>query len=431
MEKYIGNKKSIVSDIYAFIDEGQIRNNLLIDVFSGTTNVGQFFKQKGYSIVSNDINALSYVLGVAYIKNNSFPKYTKLLNKINKKRKLQDPETAQKDISWIQKRINGDVVFSDTYFNDINFQENIYPLILVLEYLNNININKLSKTDLLFYDYYSKDGAHSDFISARGTTGKRNYFSSTNAKKLGKIMSTIKKWKNEKLINEKELCILLTSIIEEVSLIANVNGTFHDFNRDKLFPNSLVPLHLKPIAINIYGDRTKTYTVIKGDANKLSKNTKFRKAFKTSSTLYIDPPYNFRQYSSYYHLLNFIASYCKIKNIQNYAKDFQYVRGQNMKDNFDSQYCYKDTFAASLTDLIKTIKSKDVLISYCDVNNHWNKKNKERISEEGREVIINIFKTLNFEHYIKQPYEIERQNYQSQNGEHKENIKELLFYGRR
>ena len=34
--------------------------------------------------------------------------------------------------------------------------------------------------------------------------------------------------------------------------------------------------------------------------------------------LYIDPPYNFRQYTSYYFMLNLISDYCEIDNLEKY-----------------------------------------------------------------------------------------------------------------
>ena len=68
MDKYIGNKKVILCGIDAFLKQKGVRNGLFIDVFAGTTNVSQYFKQKGYSIICNDINEFSYVFGKVYIE---------------------------------------------------------------------------------------------------------------------------------------------------------------------------------------------------------------------------------------------------------------------------------------------------------------------------------------------------------------------------
>ena len=73
MDKYIGNKKVIVDGIEAFLKKKRIKKGMFIDVFAGTTNVSQYFKQKGYGIICNDINEFSYIFGKVYIENNSFP----------------------------------------------------------------------------------------------------------------------------------------------------------------------------------------------------------------------------------------------------------------------------------------------------------------------------------------------------------------------
>lgn len=78
MDKYIGNKKVIVDGIESFLKKKRIKNGMFIDAFSGTTNVSQYFKQRGYSIICNDINEFSYALGKVYVENNSFPNFKML-----------------------------------------------------------------------------------------------------------------------------------------------------------------------------------------------------------------------------------------------------------------------------------------------------------------------------------------------------------------
>lgn len=430
MDKYIGNKKVIVDGIEAFLRKKKIKNGIFIDVFSGTTNVSQYFKQKGYSIICNDINDFSYVFGKAYVENNTFPEFKNLIESKEFKGFSLNQEECKKSIDYIRRKIESDKLFEKSYYINTKYEEGIIPLIKVLQFLNDIDIESLSDIEKLFFEYYCIEGSKSDYISSRGTKGKRNYFTADNAKKLGKILATVKRWKDDGLINDMECYILLTCIIEEVTLNANVNGTFHDFNRKKLYPNAEARLVLKPIMLNIV-EFPAAYFVFKSDANTLKDDNLFGSLDISSSVLYIDPPYNFRQYSAYYHMINFIAKYCEISDVLSYAEGFEYVRGQNMSDNFNSQYCYKDSFIPALKELILGIKSKHVVISYYDENNHWN-HGKDEISMEGRDSIVNIFKEIGeFEKYDKSPSIIERQNYQSQSGGHKKMVDELLFYARR
>lgn len=430
MDKYIGNKKVIVDGIEAFLKKKKIKKGMFIDIFAGTTNVSQYFKQKGYSIICNDINDFSYVFGKVYVENNAFPKFERLLSSDEFIGFDINENDYDRNLDYIKRKIEGDKLFGTSYYEKVNFENGIKPLIKVLQYLNNVDISRLNAVESLFYDYYCIEGDKAEYVSSRGTTGKRNYFLPENAKKLGKILSVIKNWRNKELINEMECYILLVCVIEEVTLNANVNGTFHDFNRKKLYPNAEAKLVLKPIMLNIV-DVPAEYYVFKCDANKIKDDAEFSQMDISDSILYIDPPYNFRQYSAYYHMINFIAKYCEIDDVLAYAKGFKYVRGQNMTDNFNSQYCYKDSFIPALESLILGIKSKHVLISYYDENNHWN-HGKEKISMEGRKSIVGIFKSIGeFEKYDKQPYTIERKNYQSQSGGRKKMVDELLFYARR
>lgn len=433
MEKYIGNKKSILEGIEKFLLRKGIKSGIIIDAFSGTTNVGQYFKQRGYSVISNDINDFSYVFGKVYLQNNEFPQYTNIIKEIIDSGFVIDDKGIEVSTQYIKKKLDGEKIFRSGYFEQINYGHNIRPLLIVLQYLNSMSIDDLSSNELLFYNYYTIYGDNSSYRSSRGIEGKRNYFTADNAKKIGRIIETIKKWYMRGSVSEMEFYILLCALIEEVTLNANVNGTFHDFNRSKLYPNALVPFTLKPMMLNIYENASLDYFVSKVDSNELHNNINFNALLSkySESVLYIDPPYNFRQYSAYYHMLNFIAIYHTIDDPIEYANGFNFVRGQNMKNNFNSQYCYKDKFIAALEDLITNITSRHIVISYCDENNHWN-HGKKVTSFEGRNEILSMFSRIeNISTYDDEAFTIPRINYQSRSGEHKKQIDELIFYARR
>lgn len=433
MDKYIGNKKSILEGIEKFLIGKNVESGLIIDAFSGTTNVGQYFKQRGYSIISNDINDFSYVFGKVYIQNNEFPQYTNIINEVLKEGFVIDENGIETSIRYLKKKIDNEKIFKNGYFEQVKYDKNVRPLLIVLQYLNSLPIDSLSEEELLFYNYYTVYGDSSKYRSTRGTEGKRNYFTAENAKKIGRIIVTIKKWYSSKEISELEFYILLCTLIEEVTLNANVNGTFHDFNRSKLFPNAQAPLVLKPIILNICENAPADFFICNVDSNELFRDSVFNDLVSKheDSVLYIDPPYNFRQYSAYYHMLNFIAIYHTIEDPIAYANGFKFVRGQNMKDNFNSQYCYKDKFISALENLITNIKAKHIVISYYDENNHWN-HGKQIVSLEGRSEILNMFARIgDIMVFDKEAFTIPRVNYQSRSGEHKKQIDELIFYARR
>ena len=79
MKKYMGNKSRILPNIY---EAAQLAPTgcTFFDAFSGTTNVGQFFKSKGYKIISNDVNTTSRLLGKVYLCLNTLPTFNTLFS---------------------------------------------------------------------------------------------------------------------------------------------------------------------------------------------------------------------------------------------------------------------------------------------------------------------------------------------------------------
>ena len=78
--KYIGNKQRLLNFIdNVVINEGLPTRGTFIDIFTGTTSVAKYFKKKGYRLVTNDFMTYSYVFQNAYIKNNQYPTFKKLI----------------------------------------------------------------------------------------------------------------------------------------------------------------------------------------------------------------------------------------------------------------------------------------------------------------------------------------------------------------
>ena len=70
--------------------------------------------------------------------------------------------------------------------------------------------------------------------------------------------------------------------------------------------------------------------------------------------LYLDPPYNTRQYGANYHLLNTIALYDNFK-----------PKGKTgLRNYFRSKYCSRRTLINEFEDLIKQADFKYVFLSY-------------------------------------------------------------------
>ena len=75
MKKYMGNKSKIAPQILNAAQQLTPTPCTIFDAFSGTTNVGQYFKKHGYKVVVNDVNTTSKLLGNVYIKQNRLPTF--------------------------------------------------------------------------------------------------------------------------------------------------------------------------------------------------------------------------------------------------------------------------------------------------------------------------------------------------------------------
>lgn len=185
------------------------------------------------------------------------------------------------------------------------------------------------------------------------------YFDEINSKKIGIIRDDIEKLFEENIITPREKSYLLTSLIYALDRIANTVGHYDAYRKinipeKKLF---LLPLNVK---------RSKYQAEIhKSDANELVKRIK-------ADVVYIDPPYNSRQYSDAYHLLENIATWQK-QEVFGVAKKIN-------RDHIKSKYSMKSAGVA-FGELIDSIDAKYILISYNDMGGSGNARSQSRISD--------------------------------------------------
>ncbi|MDR3262704.1 MAG: Dam family site-specific DNA-(adenine-N6)-methyltransferase [Clostridiales bacterium] len=185
-----------------------------------------------------------------------------------------------------------------------------------------------------------------DTYSPAGKDG-RMYFTEENARRIDFIRSTIEGWKNEKLINAGEYKYLLACLIEGVPFISNITGTYGAYLKhwDKRAYKKF-----EMYRINII-DNNKRNICYNEDANELIKKIK-------GDILYIDPPYNERQYLPNYHVLETIARYDSPKATG--------ITGMRPYGHEKSDYCMKANVEAAFSNLIADADFKHIIVSYSD-----------------------------------------------------------------
>ena len=252
-----------------------------------------------------------------------------------------------------------------------------------LEFLNN---NMKNLNNAFFYENYSPN-KHSE----------RMFFTNENALKIDFIRQTIEEWYIQNNINQDEYFYLLACLIESVPFISNTTGTYGAYlkNWDK---RALKTLRLNPLELTT--TNISKHFIFNKDARELIKEI-------SGDILYLDPPYNSRQYGANYHILETIARY-----------DSPQIKGKVGTREYaelKSKFCNSKKALSELEYIVKEANFEHIILSYND---------------EG---IMNVLEIENLlRQYAKfESYKIKKipyKRYKRTSGYAKKYINELLFY---
>jgi len=219
-----------------------------------------------------------------------------------------------------------------SYILNKHFIENNSPMnIGLIEHLNSLE----GKEGFIYNNY------------CMGSGSERNYFSDFNGKKCDAIRQELEKLYKNKEIDEHQYNYFLASLINSIDKHANTASVYGAFL--KSLKKSAVKdfeLELLPII-----DGNKDGKVYNEDINILIKEIK-------GDILYLDPPYNARQYSANYHLLETISKY-----------DNPIIKGKTgLRDysNQKSKFCSKSQVNQVFEELISDADFKYIFLSYND-----------------------------------------------------------------
>lgn len=186
------------------------------------------------------------------------------------------------------------------------------------------------------------------------------FFSAADCRKIGFIREDIENQYKNNQINDRERAILITSLLYAMDKIANTCGHY-----DAYIKNAEFNRHLElavPLASNDNNENNQCYNE---DANELVRRIQ-------ADLVYIDPPYNSRQYCDSYHLLENVARWEKPK-----------VSGVALKmdrSKLKSNYCTSSA-AQAFEDLVSHIKAKYILLSYNNMATKGNDRSNAKISD--------------------------------------------------
>lgn len=217
-----------------------------------------------------------------------------------------------------------------SYVTNKHFIENVPPLdASIVEYLN-----ALKGTEGFIYKNY-----------CAGSGSGRNYFTDQNGMKCDSIRIELERLKNAGEINEAQYYYLLASLINSIDKYANTASVYGAFlkhvkkSAQKEFELELLPIIDGDRRSKVYNeDIAELITRISGDI------------------LYLDPPYNERQYCANYHVLETISRY-----------DSPELKGKTGLRDYKSQksdFCSSKTVVDAFEHVIKHANFQYIFLSY-------------------------------------------------------------------
>jgi len=186
------------------------------------------------------------------------------------------------------------------------------------------------------------------------------FFSMTDCRKIGFIREDIETRFALGEINERERALLITSLLYAADKIANTCGHYDAFRQGTLFEK-----HLE-LSIPLPNENLNTGNICYNeDTNELVKRI-------SADLVYIDPPYNSRQYCDAYHLLENIARWEK-PVVKGVARKMD-------RTSLKSDYCTNKA-AKAFENLIQSINARYILLSYNNMAQKGNGRSNAKIDD--------------------------------------------------
>lgn len=267
---------------------------------------------------------------------------------------------AHRALQQYEQVVVNDFLFSNNIMYRAFFGEgewNTDKVLRIIEGFNNLKARSLRD------NYFSKNFG-----------GK--FFDEDTAKIVGYIREKLNRMRKE--LTEKEFAVLLASLIYSIDRSANTLGHFDAYIKKDITPQSFC---MYMVDAQCY----EGVRLFRRDANALARDIHV-------DLTYIDPPYNSRQYSRFYHVY---------ENLVQWKKPQLFGTALKPKEENMSDYCRNSALKA-FTDLVMHIDSRYLVVSYNNTYKSKSSSSENKIKLEQLEEVLNkCGNTLVFNHEFK------------------------------
>jgi len=340
--RLIGNKKKLVAEIDDVLARRGIVGGTLIDIFAGTSSVGCHFKRRGFRVVSNDLMSSCYAQAVARVEVSRCPAFRDF--RARNAELLASPGFRDGLVE------QGDLFAGRDSAEGAALARRRRPLVETVRFLN----TAVQPYDGLVFRSFCPGGLHG-----------RRYFTDDNGRKIDGILRLLRNHFRDGTFSRAEFYLLLKSLLDAADRVANISGTYGAFLKSWQ-ASAMRRLDLAVPEIVESGQRNRAYCE---DGNRLVRRVK-------GDVLYIDPPYNQRQYAANYHVLEVLARYHETEDLEAFEGSLYGKTGLIPYDAKKSDYCVRSSarrrraragagdVLSAMSDLVLSTKAKHVVVSY-------------------------------------------------------------------
>lgn len=207
-------------------------------------------------------------------------------------------------------------------------------------------------------EYNEMDVIEENYMTENFTN---TYFSFEDCSKIGFIREDIEQRFIRQEINLREKAILITSLLYAMDKIAKTCGHYDAYRKGVEYD-----MHLELYLPLVSQDNNVDNKCFNMDANELAREI-------NADLVYIDPPYNSRQYCDAYHLLENVARWEK-------PEVFGVARKMD-RTHLKSRYCTKSA-TVTFEELINNLHCRYILFSYNNMATKGNDRSNAKISDE-------------------------------------------------